>query len=219
MVRPVPSTVPITLGYRQRARFDPRYVHRGIDFGCGVGTPVAATRAGQVVYAGDARKHGGGYGPAYGIQVVIRVGNIWCLYAHLSQELVDVGETVKTGQQVGKSGATGNVRGAHLHYQENTQAPAAYKSDRSPQFLTWTDGPVDRFNPDNYGPGHVGPHIRDYGSALVRAGFGDHYKVGPSETWGYADQLNTRDFQLSEPKLRGNADGLPGPLTLKLLLS
>lgn len=219
MVRPVPASAPVTLGYRQRMRSRPLYIHRGIDYGAHAGTPVVATRAGVVVYAGDARKHGGGYGSSYGIQVVVRVGNIWCLYAHLSQELVDIGQIVKTGQLLGKSGATGNVTGPHLHYQENTQAPAAYKSDRAPQFIGWIDGPVDRFNPDNYGPGHVGPHILEYGRALVRHGFGRHYKIGPSESWGYADQLNTIDFQESEPKLRGDADGLPGRLTLQMVFA
>lgn len=218
-MRPVSAGIPVTLGYRQRMKSRPLYIHRGIDYGAPVGTPVRVCRAGQVVFAGDARKHGGGYGPAYGIQIVVRTGNIWQLYAHLSQELVDVGQSVNTGQVIGFTGATGNVTGPHLHYQENTQAPAAYKSDRNPQFITYVDGPVDRFNPTNYGPGSVGPHIKAYGDALVRAGFGSHYRVGPSDTWGVADQLNTRDLQLAQGWRGAAADGLPGRLTLQLLLT
>jgi hypothetical protein len=151
--------------------------------------------------------------------VVVRVGDVWCLYAHLSQELVDIGQTVRTGEKIGRTGATGNVTGPHLHYQENTQPPAQYRSDRAPQFVTYVDGPVDRFNPDNYGPGRVGPHIKAYGEALVRAGFGSRYKVGPSETWGVADTLNTQDFQLAQGWSGSGADGLPGRRTLELLLT
>lgn len=127
MVRPVASRFAVTLGYRQKARFNPNYIHRGIDYGCPKGTEVHATQAGVVV--------SGGYGSAYGVQVVVRVGDVWCLYAHLSKALVRAGERVETGQAVGLSGATGNVTGAHLHYQENTQPPAAYKSDRAPRFI------------------------------------------------------------------------------------
>lgn len=54
---------------------------------------------------------------------------------------------------------------------------------------------------------------------LVKRGFGDHYKVGPSRTWGEADRLNVRDFQKSRKELRGDADGMPGPLTWRLLFA
>jgi hypothetical protein len=62
-------------------------------------------------------------------------------------------------------------------------------------------------------------HVLRLGKQLVKRGFGDHYKVGPSRTWGEADRLNVRDFQKSRPELRGDADGYPGPLTWRLLFS
>jgi hypothetical protein len=130
MVRPVSPNVPVTLGYRQRMASRPTYIHRGIDYGARLGTPVMATVAGVVVYAG----RGGGYGPAYGTQVVVRTGDVWHLYAHLSSFSVHAGQVVQTGQVIAKTGATGNVTGPHLHYQECTQPPSAYKSDRRPVF-------------------------------------------------------------------------------------
>jgi len=130
MVRPVATRWPVTLGYRQRARFNPAYIHRGVDYGCDPGTPVVATTGGTVVHAGW-----GGYGPAFGIHVVIRTGNIWHLYGHLSAEHVTAGQQVEAGQRLGLSGATGNVTGAHLHYAEFVQGPAAYQSDRPPRFI------------------------------------------------------------------------------------
>lgn len=62
-------------------------------------------------------------------------------------------------------------------------------------------------------------HVLRLGKQLVKRGFGDHYKVGPSRTWGEADRLNVRDFQKSRKELRGDADGTPGPLTWRLLFS
>ncbi|MEU6230479.1 peptidoglycan-binding protein [Streptomyces sp. NPDC047042] len=62
-------------------------------------------------------------------------------------------------------------------------------------------------------------NVLKLGKQLVKRGFGDHYKVGPSRTWGEADRLNVRDFQKSRPELRGDADGYPGPLTWRLLFS
>ena len=135
MVRPVDARFPVTLGYRAKARFNPNYKHRGIDYGCRPGTPVSATATGTVIYAADARPRGGGYGPAFGIHVVIRTGNIWHLYGHLSAALVKVGSQVAAGQRIGLSGATGNVTGPHLHYAEFTSGPAAYMTDRPPRFI------------------------------------------------------------------------------------
>ncbi|MFD5792212.1 peptidoglycan-binding protein [Streptomyces diastatochromogenes] len=62
-------------------------------------------------------------------------------------------------------------------------------------------------------------YVLQLGKQLVKRGFGDHYKVGPSRNWGEADQLNVRDFQKSRKELRGDADGHPGPLTWRLLFS
>ncbi|CAL9370562.1 peptidoglycan-binding protein [Streptomyces sp. enrichment culture] len=67
--------------------------------------------------------------------------------------------------------------------------------------------------------GAVNDHVLTLGRQLVKRGFGDHYRVGPSRRWGEADRLNVRDFQKSRPELRGDADGYPGPLTWRLLFS
>ncbi|MCZ0987987.1 peptidoglycan-binding protein [Streptomyces diastatochromogenes] len=62
-------------------------------------------------------------------------------------------------------------------------------------------------------------YVLQLGKQLVKRGFGDHYRVGPSKAWSEADQLNVRDFQKSRKELRGDADGHPGPLTWRLLFS
>ncbi|WP_327073441.1 peptidoglycan-binding protein [Kitasatospora purpeofusca] len=72
---------------------------------------------------------------------------------------------------------------------------------------------------DCFRPGAVNDSVRLLGEQLVRRGFGGHYRVGPSRSWGEADRLNVAAFQRSVPALAGDADGYPGPLTWRLLFS
>ncbi|MER5201232.1 M23 family metallopeptidase [Streptomyces sp. NPDC002755] len=88
--------------------------HTGVDLAVPVGTPVVAVRAGLVLMsATDA---------SYGHYVLIRHDeHEFTLYAHLSQGRVEQGATVAAGQQIGASGATGNVTGPHLHFEVRTE--------------------------------------------------------------------------------------------------
>lgn len=72
---------------------------------------------------------------------------------------------------------------------------------------------------DKFGPGKSNGHITTLGQQLVRKGYGKHYTKGPGPRWSDSDRKNLRDFQLSRKELAGDADGLPGPLTWKLLFS
>ncbi|MFB7334230.1 M23 family metallopeptidase [Streptomyces adustus] len=97
--------------------------HTGIDFHASTGTPVHAVGYGTVVEAG--------WGGAYGNQIVIKMDDgTYTQYGHLSSFGVSVGQRVVTGQQIALSGATGNVTGAHLHFEARTTAE--YGSDIDP---------------------------------------------------------------------------------------
>ncbi|MGW0629355.1 M23 family metallopeptidase [Streptomyces sp. NPDC002758] len=97
--------------------------HTGVDFVVPTGTSLKAVGAGTVVSAG--------WGGAYGNQVVIKLADgYYAQYAHLSQLSVSAGQTVTAGQQVGFSGATGNVTGPHLHFEIRTTPN--YGSDVDP---------------------------------------------------------------------------------------
>jgi murein DD-endopeptidase MepM/ murein hydrolase activator NlpD len=85
-------------------------LHAGIDFRATVGTRIRATAPGTVTNAG----HTGGYGN----MVEIDHGNgVASRYAHLSTVLVKVGDRIKAGDVVAKSGNTGRSTGPHLHYE------------------------------------------------------------------------------------------------------
>ncbi|MFG2327844.1 M23 family metallopeptidase [Streptomyces sp. NBC_01723] len=94
--------------------------HSGQDFAVPIGTNVVATHGGTVVKAGG---NGAGDGPAYGNAIVIKHGNgTYSQYAHLSKVNVKIGQVVKTGQSIAKSGNTGNSSGPHLHFEIRTTA-------------------------------------------------------------------------------------------------
>lgn len=97
--------------------------HTGIDFPVFTGTSVKVITSGTVVTAG--------WGGAYGNEVVVKhADGHYSQYGHLSALSVSVGQTLSTGQQVGLSGATGNVTGPHLHFEVRTGP--AYGSDIDP---------------------------------------------------------------------------------------
>jgi murein DD-endopeptidase MepM/ murein hydrolase activator NlpD len=97
--------------------------HTGQDFLVPTGTSVRAVTDGTVVTAG--------WGGAYGYQVVLRhPDGMYTQYGHLSAITVKVGQHVRTGQRIGRSGATGNATGPHLHFEVRTGPE--YGSDVNP---------------------------------------------------------------------------------------
>lgn len=86
--------------------------HTGIDYLCPSGTPVLASEAGTVIFAGW--KDGG-----YGYTVFIRHSdNNITIYEHLLKDIpVQLGQKVARSQVIGWSGSTGNSTGPHLHFE------------------------------------------------------------------------------------------------------
>ena len=106
----------IGTGYGVSGRYWSSGHHTGVDFPVSSGTPVYSIGDGQVVDTG--------YNRAYGNYVEIYHGNnIYSFYAHASSVIVSSGQHVTKGQQVMKSGATGNVTGPHLHFEIRTPGP------------------------------------------------------------------------------------------------
>ena len=106
----------IGTGYGVSGRYWSSGHHTGVDFPVSKGTPVYSIGDGQLVDTG--------YNRAYGNYVEIYHGNnIYSFYAHASSVIVSSGQHVTKGQQVMKSGATGNVTGPHLHFEIRSPGP------------------------------------------------------------------------------------------------
>lgn len=113
-IRPVNVTMPLGDGVKFREVHPvlgtPRW-HHGQDFRCPIGTPVYATGAGTVSYAGN-------QGDGFGNQILLDHGyGFKSLYGHLSKYIVHDGQQVSRGDLIGYSGNTGLSSGPHLHYQ------------------------------------------------------------------------------------------------------
>lgn len=86
--------------------------HLALDIGAYYGAKVYASAAGTVVYA---RFSPDGW---LGFRVIIAHGNgLRTAYNHMSDILVEEGETVSRGQQIGQVGSTGNSTGPHVHFE------------------------------------------------------------------------------------------------------
>ena len=108
---PVPSCYSISSGYGYRIHpvTGVRKLHAGIDIPCSTGTTIVAAASGTVVDAG--------YNAYNGNYLKISHGNgLETMYLHCSKLLVSSGARVSGGQMIAKSGATGMVSGAHLHF-------------------------------------------------------------------------------------------------------
>ena len=116
----------VTCKYDQKGKAWKAGRHTGVDFRAPRGTKITAIDKGKVVYAG----RGGGWGGAYGLQVIVQHGDYRVIYAHLSsiniKGLRD--KVVAEGDLIGLSGATGNAVGPHLHL-EARKAPYRYNVD------------------------------------------------------------------------------------------
>ncbi len=94
-------------GYRKDPLGQGTRFHDGVDLRCSY-EPVFAMLPGIVTKV----QHGN---TGYGNYVVLNHGNIECLYGHLSDIGVSVGEAVQAGDVVAISGNTGRSTGPHLH--------------------------------------------------------------------------------------------------------
>lgn len=132
---------PVSTPYGKKGPMWSGNVHKGVDQACPKGTQVVAPIDGKVIAAGLL-----GWGPAFGRhQVIIEfkgkrnpllpTKTYWVILAHMSADSVNVGDVVKKGQPIGKSGAEGNVTGPHIHMEVHTTRIWGSKSYINPDFV------------------------------------------------------------------------------------
>jgi murein DD-endopeptidase MepM/ murein hydrolase activator NlpD len=123
-------TVPVLAEIVSGFRTPDRPSHYGVDLAAPKGTVVHAAAAGTVITARcNASSSNGGpwscdidgspaiYGCGWYVDI-LHAGNVITRYCHLvSRPDAVVGQTVAAGQQIGRSGSSGNSSGPHVHFE------------------------------------------------------------------------------------------------------
>lgn len=111
--------------YVYKGRTIDHQTHLGLDLASLAHAPVPAANAGKVVLAG--------WLGIYGEAVILDHGyGLMSLYGHMSSTAVKPGDSVKKGQTIGSSGATGLAGGDHLHFE-------VFLQGRSVNPIEWLD--------------------------------------------------------------------------------
>ncbi len=105
---PVKPSDAVGTGHRWGEPVDTEGVHKGVDIQAVKGTPALSPVDGVVV---DVENDPEGLGKQ--IHIKDKSGHVSSL-GHLDQIHVKVGDEVKSGQQIGDVGSTGNSTGSHL---------------------------------------------------------------------------------------------------------
>jgi len=113
--------------------------HYGLDVHAAIGTPVIAAAGGDVVASF--------FGPMYGHQIeILHQPDATGVasrtrYVHLQKRLVEKGDTVSRGEQVGTMGASGVLAGGfpHLHFEALYRGDSILHHARDPN-LFWVNG-------------------------------------------------------------------------------
>lgn len=112
----IPSIAPVNgwitsgFGIRISPFTGQRSSHRGIDMASPVGTPIFSPAEGVVIFMGSKAGFGNFIMIAHGYGVVTR-------YGHNAENLVQIGQKVKRGDQIATVGMSGRTTGPHLHYE------------------------------------------------------------------------------------------------------
>lgn len=106
-----PRATRVTSPFGQRRIFNDelRSRHTGVDFAGPTGAPVRAAARGRVALAEDLYYAGNAVYVDHGL-------GLYTGYFHLSEIAVGEGDTVRSGELIGRVGATGRVTGPHLHW-------------------------------------------------------------------------------------------------------
>ena len=109
---PLKGQIRNEFGLRQRPTAGASTNHKGIDIAVPIGTPVKTISSGTVTKAGASK----GYGYAVFVDHgMINGKHVTSEYGHLSKINVKIGDKIKAGTEIAKSGNTGYSTGPHLH--------------------------------------------------------------------------------------------------------
>jgi len=106
---------PVSGGWNWGELHDTQYMP-AIDISSACGTPIYAAAAGKVIKIGSPEYYNRGYG---GYIIISHSNGTKTLYAHNSENLVEVGDSVEQGEPIatiGNTGMTYGSTGCHVHF-------------------------------------------------------------------------------------------------------
>jgi murein DD-endopeptidase MepM/ murein hydrolase activator NlpD len=109
-VKPTNGWLSSPFGNRVHPILKTTRLHAGIDLAAPTGTPIVASRGGNVTFVG--------WMSGYGYTVIVyHGGGLATLYAHLSAFNVEQDQYIAQGGRLGSVGMTGTATGPHLHFE------------------------------------------------------------------------------------------------------
>lgn len=107
---PIQGKITSGFGTRKNPFGKGKQFHCGLDISCEPGTTVKAALDGTVIFSG--------WKDGYGNVIILKHDKGYItVYGHNSNNIVQEGDLVEKGQEIAKSGMTGSVTGAHLHFE------------------------------------------------------------------------------------------------------
>ncbi|MFC0007948.1 M23 family metallopeptidase [Micromonospora siamensis] len=149
-------TAPLPGGVVSGFRTAERPAHNGVDLDAGKDTPIHAAASGRVLVARCDPDHSGrrdcgrdgypGKGGCGWFVDILHAGGYITRYCHMiRQPLVKPGQLVTVGQEIGRSGSSGNSSGPHLHFEVHVDGDRSKAGAINPvPFMRERGAPVDR---------------------------------------------------------------------------
>ena len=169
--------------------------HKGLDIKVYIGDTIRAAFSGKVRIV---RYEAGGYGK----YIVIRHNNgLETIYGHLSRQLVEENQEVRSGEVIGLGGNTGRSTGSHLHFETRLCGVAlnpALMFDFRAQDVTGDYYAFNKETYDNESTNATRLRGKQDSSTYASTNSSDDYATNKRTTSGLTDQISYHKVKKGE---------------------
>ena len=169
--------------------------HKGLDIKVYIGDTIRAAFSGKVRIV---RYEAGGYGK----YIVIRHNNgLETIYGHLSKQLVEENQEVRSGEVIGLGGNTGRSTGSHLHFETRLCGVAlnpALMFDFRAQDVTGDYYAFNKETYDNESTNATRLRGKQDSSTYASTNSSDDYATNKRTTTGLTDQISYHKVKKGE---------------------
>ena len=169
--------------------------HKGLDIKVYIGDTIRAAFSGKVRIV---RYEAGGYGK----YIVIRHNNgLETIYGHLSKQLVEENQEVRSGEVIGLGGNTGRSTGSHLHFETRLCGVAlnpALMFDFRAQDVTGDYYAFNKETYDNESTNATRLLGKQDSSTYASTNSSDDYATNKRTTSGLTDQISYHKVKKGE---------------------